>query len=304
LRSRPPSRLPPLLHRQRPRRPPPRTRRNPSSCRAADTRSSRPIRVPLKLATWNVNSLNVRLPRLLDWLAVAQPDVVCLQDTKLPDEKFPHRELSDAGYASRFAGQRTYNGVALLVRAGANAEVDVVDALPGFADPQKRVIAGTIDGVRVVDFYVPNGQSIDSDKYRYKLEWCRAASAFLAAELARHPRLAVLGDFNIAPEDRDVHDPDLWRGQVLCSEPERNVFREWQGLGLKDSFRLFDQPPMTFSWWDYRQLAFPKNHGLRIDHILLSAPLAGACTSCRIDRNARKGEKPSDHAPVIAEIAL
>ena len=165
------------------------------------------------------------------------------------------------------------------------------------------MIAATIGGIRIVDFYVPNGQSIDSDKYRYKLEWCRAATAFLAGELARHPRLAVLGDFNIAPEDRDVHDPDLWRGQVLCSEPERAVFREWLGLGLKDSFRLFEQPEKTFSWWDYRQLAFPKNHGLRIDHILLSPSLAAACTSCRIDRNARKGEKPSDHAPVIAEIA-
>jgi exodeoxyribonuclease-3 len=270
----------------------------------ADTPSSKPNRVPLKLATWNVNSLNVRLPRLLDWLASTQPDVVCLQETKLPDEKFPHSELREAGYASHCTGQRTYNGVALLVRAGANPVADFVDALPGFDDTQKRVIVGTIDGVRVVDFYVPNGQSIDSDKYQYKLAWCRAASAFLAAEAARHPRLAVLGDFNIAPEDRDVHDPELWRGQVLCSEPERSVFREWQGLGLKDSFRLFDQPEKTFSWWDYRQLAFPKNRGLRIDHILLSAPLAAACTSCRIDRNARKGEKPSDHAPVIAELAL
>ncbi len=221
----------------------------------------------------------------------------------MEDAKFPHRELADAGYAAHCTGQRTYNGVALLVRDGVGTAEDVVKSLPGFADEQKRVIAATVGDIRVVDFYVPNGQALDSDKYRYKLDWCRAATAFLASELARHPRLAVTGDFNIAPEDRDVHDPDLWRGQVLCSEPERAVFRGWLGLGLTDSFRLFDQPERTFSWWDYRQLAFPKNHGLRIDHILLSSPLAGTCTACRIDRNARKGEKPSDHAPVVAEIA-
>jgi len=193
--------------------------------------------------------------------------------------------------------------VALVVRDGVRPIEDIVTGLPGFADEQKRVIAATIAGVRIVDFYVPNGQSVDSDKYRYKLEWCRAATAFLEGELARHPSLAVTGDFNIAPEDRDVHDPDLWRGQVLCTQAERAVFREWISLGLKDSFRLFDQPEKTFSWWDYRRLAFPKNNGLRIDHILLSSELAARCTSCRIDRNARKGERPSDHAPVIADIA-
>jgi len=257
----------------------------------------------LKLATWNVNSLNVRLPRLLDWLAAAQPDIVGLQETKTVDAKFPRRELADAGYASHFAGQRTYNGVALLVHDDIGPVTDVVTALPDFADEQKRVIAATVAGTRFVDFYVPNGQLVDSDKYRYKLDWCRAATAFLAGEISRHPQLAVAGDFNIAPEDRDVHDPDLWRGQVLVSEPERAVFRDWLGLGLKDSFRLFDQPDKTFSWWDYRQLAFPKNHGLRIDHILLSPALAARCAACRIDRNTRKGERPSDHAPVIAEIA-
>ena len=257
----------------------------------------------MKIATWNVNSLNIRLPRLLEWLAATQPDILGVQETKMQDEKFPRVELEAAGYAARFTGQRTYNGVALLVRDGMGPMTDVVEALPGFVDEQKRVIAATVAGIRVIDFYVPNGQSIDSDKYRYKLDWCRAATAFLAAELARYPRLAVMGDFNIAPEDRDVHDPDLWRGQVLCSEPERAVFRAWLGLDLKDSFRLFEQPERIFSWWDYRQLAFPKNNGLRIDHVLLSPPLAGACTACRVDRNARKGEKPSDHAPVIAEIA-
>ena len=256
----------------------------------------------MKLATWNVNSLNVRLPRLIDWLAAAQPEIVCLQETKLEDAKFPRLDLASAGYAAHFAGQRTYNGVALLVRDGVGPVEDVVTALPNFDDAQRRVIAATVGGTRVVDFYVPNGQAVDSDKYRYKLDWCRAATAFLADESARHPLLAVMGDFNVAPEDRDVHDPDLWRGQVLCSEPERAVFREWLGLGLKDSFRLFDQPEKTFSWWDYRQLAFPKNRGLRIDHILLSPALAAKCALCRIDRNARKGERPSDHAPVIAEI--
>ena len=258
----------------------------------------------MKLATWNVNSLNVRLSRLLDWLPVARPDVVCLQETKTEDAKFPRDELARAGYAVQVAGQRTYNGVALLVRDGIGPVVDVVTALPDFADEQKRVIAATVAGTRVVNFYVPNGQAVDSDKYRYKLDWCAAATRHLRGELARNASLAVAGDFNIAPEDRDVHDPASWTGQVLCSEPERAVFRDWLSLGLKDSFRLFDQPEKTFSWWDYRQLAFPKNHGLRIDHILLSPALAAKCTSCRIDRNARKGEKPSDHAPVIAEIAI
>ena len=253
------------------------------------------------LAAWNVNSLNVRLPRLLAWLAAHTPDVVCLQETKLEDHKFPVVDVAAAGYSAHFAGQKTYNGVAILVRKGLSV-TDVAAGIPGFADDQKRVIAATVAGVRVVDFYVPNGQSVDSDKYRYKLDWCRAATAFLASELARYPSLAVVGDFNIAPEDRDVHDPALWAGQVLCTVPERDAFRAFLAAGLKDSFRLFDQPPATFSWWDYRQLAFPKNRGLRIDHILLSAPLAARCTASRIDRNERKGEKPSDHAPVLVEL--
>jgi exodeoxyribonuclease-3 len=257
----------------------------------------------MRLASWNVNSLNVRMPRLMDWLAVTRPDILCLQETKLEDGKFPRHELEDAGYAAHFIGQRTYNGVALLVRDGIGPVTGVVTSLPGFDDEQKRVIAATVGGIRVIDFYVPNGQSVASDKYRYKLDWCSAATAFLRDELQRHGTLVVAGDFNIAPEDRDVHDPDLWRGQVMCSEPERAVFREWLGLALKDSFRLFAQPDKTFSWWDYRQLAFPKNHGLRIDHVLLSSDLTARCTECRIDRNMRKGERPSDHAPVIVELA-
>lgn len=257
----------------------------------------------MKIATWNVNSLNVRLPRLLQWLPEAKPDIVCLQETKLEDARFPRQDLAAAGYAAHFTGQKTYNGVALLVRDGLPAATDLVTSLPGFEDAHKRIIAATVCGIRVIGLYVPNGQSVDSDKYRYKLDWCAAATRFIANECARHPALAVAGDFNIAPEDRDVYDPLAWQGQVLCSEPERAVFRGWIALGLADSFRLFPQPERTFSWWDYRQLAFPKNHGLRIDHILLSATLARRCTSCRIDRNARKGEKPSDHAPVIAELS-
>ena len=256
----------------------------------------------MKLVTWNVNSLNVRLPRLVEWLGANAPDVVCLQETKLEDTKFPVAELRRVGYVSAFAGQKTYNGVAILTRE--NLEVaDVARGIDGFDDAQKRVIAATVDGIRVVCVYVPNGQAVGSDKYAYKLDWCRAVAAHLRDALSRHPRLAMAGDFNVAPDDRDVHDPALWEGQVLCSEPERAAFQDFLAAGLKDSFRLFEQPPNTFSWWDYRQLAFPKNRGLRIDHILLSHPLAAQCTASRIDRNARKGEKPSDHAPVIVEIA-
>jgi len=257
----------------------------------------------VKLATWNVNSLNVRLPRVLDWLAANAPDVVCLQETKLEDAKFPRSELEGAGYASAYSGQKTYNGVAILSRSGCVVS-DVETGLAGFDDDQRRAIAATVDGVRVVCAYVPNGQSVDSDKYAYKLRWCEAATRALEAELARHPELAFCGDLNIAPEARDVHDPAAWEGQVLCSPPEREAFARWIALGLKDSFRLFDQPPKTYSWWDYRMLAFPKNHGLRIDHILVSEALAARCRGCTIDRNQRKGEKPSDHAPVVAEFAF
>jgi exodeoxyribonuclease III len=253
----------------------------------------------MKLATWNVNSLNVRLPRLLDWLAANQPDVIGLQETKLDDPRFPAMEIAAAGYQVSFYGQKTYNGVAILSRSPV---ADVMPGMPQFADDHKRVLAASVGDIRFVCFYVPNGQSVDSDKYQYKLRWLAAATAYLREELAHHPRLAVVGDINIAPEDRDVHDPALWRGQVLCTDAERAAFRDWLGLGLKDAFRLFEQPEKTFSWWDYRQLAFPKNHGLRIDHVLLSPALAATCTSCRIDRQARKGEKPSDHAPVVAEL--
>ena len=253
----------------------------------------------MKLASWNVNSLSARMPRLLGWLRDHQPDVIALQETKLENARFPAMEIVAAGYHAIFSGQRTYNGVAIMSREAAR---DVAPDMPEFPDDHKRVLAATIGDVRLVCFYVPNGQSVTSEKYQYKLRWLAAATSYLRHQLSRHPRLAVVGDFNIAPEDRDVYAPDLWREQVLCTTAERAAFRDWLALGLKDAFRLFEQPEKTFSWWDYRMLAFPKNNGLRIDHILLSPALASRCTACNIDRQARKGEKPSDHAPVMAEI--
>jgi exodeoxyribonuclease-3 len=253
----------------------------------------------MKLATWNVNSLKVRLPQLLEWLAAQGPDVVCLQETKLEDKVFPRMELEAAGYQSAFAGQKTYNGVAILAR---RQPQDVVVGIPGFTDAQQRLIAATIDGTRVVCAYFPNGQSVGSDKYEYKLRWIGALTAWLRDELERYPRLALLGDYNIAPEERDVHDPKAWEGQVLFSAPERAAFRALLDLGLKDAFRLFEQPEKTYTWWDYRMLAFRRNAGLRIDHILLSAPLAAECMACSVDKAPRKAERPSDHAPVIAEL--
>ena len=240
----------------------------------------------MRIATWNLNSVTTRLPRLLEWLEDSAPDVLCVQETKVAEDKFPTDVVAGVGYEVAHHGQGRWNGVAILSRAPI---ADVTPGMPQFPDDHKRVIAATVGDIRFVCFYVPNGQSVDSDKYQYKLRWLAADTAYLRDEIACHPRLAVVGDINIAPEDRDVHDPDLWRGQVLCTDAERAAFRDWLGLGLKDAFRLFDQPEKTFSWWDYRQLAFPKNHGLRIDHILLSAPLAARCAASRIDRNERKG---------------
>ena len=252
----------------------------------------------MKIASWNVNSLNVRLPHLLDWLAAARPDVVALQETKLEDARFPAEALAQAGYACAFHGQKTYNGVAILAREGAIEDVQA--GIPGFADEQARALAATVGGVRIIDLYVVNGQAVGSEKYDYKLRWLAAAHDWIAAERARHPDLVVLGDFNIAPDDRDVHDPAAWAGSVLVSDPERAALGALFALGLKDSFRLFEQPDGAFSWWDYRMGAFRRNRGLRIDHILLSAPLAAECRSCVIDRAPRKLERPSDHAPVVA----
>jgi exodeoxyribonuclease III len=255
----------------------------------------------MKLATWNVNSLKIRLPQLLDWLGEHQPDVACLQEIKLEDEKCPLSELDGVGYHCLVSGQKTYNGVAILSKQPGD---DVVKGIPGFDDQQKRVVSASLGGVRVVSAYVPNGQSVDSDKYRYKLCWLEKFRDWLIAELDRYPMLAVLGDYNIAPEDRDVHDPAAWEGNVMVSPPERKAFQELLTLGFRDSFRLFEQPEKSYTWWDYRMLAFRRNMGLRIDHILLSPMLAESCRSCVIHRYVRKLERPSDHAPVVAEIAL
>jgi exodeoxyribonuclease III len=255
----------------------------------------------MKLATWNVNSIKVRLPQLLDWLAAARPDVACLQELKAEEPKFPRAELEAAGYASAVSGQKTYNGVAILSRTPV---AQVLAGIPGFADEHRRVVAATVRDLRVVCVYCPNGQAVGSDKYEYKLRWFAALRDYLAAELGRHPRLAVAGDFNVAPEDRDVHDPGAWEGQVHVSAPERAAWRELLALGLKDSFRLFDQPEKVFSWWDYRMLGFRRNAGLRIDHILLSPALAQACTASTVDKAPRKLERPSDHAPAVAELDL
>ncbi|MBC7480386.1 MAG: exodeoxyribonuclease III [Rhizobacter sp.] len=253
----------------------------------------------MKIATWNVNSLSVRLPQVLDWLAAHQPGALCLQETKLTDDKFPHAELAAAGYESQWFGQKTYNGVALLTRTPAT---EVTKNIPGLDDPQARVITGTVQGVRVIGAYIPNGETTGSDKFLYKLRWLDALRAWVAQQVALYPRLVLVGDYNIAPEDRDVYDPVAWAGQVLCTPEERAHFRGLIDLGLHDAFRLFEQPPKCWSWWDYRNLAFRKNQGLRIDHILVSDALRAGVTSCVIDKPTRKNERPSDHAPVIAEL--
>ena len=262
-------------------------------------RTANPMK--FKIATWNVNSLKVRLPQVLDWLREQQPDILALQETKLTDADFPTLDMAESGYHAVFSGQKTYNGVAILSRSPAS---ELVTDLPGLNDPQRRVLGATIDSVRVLNLYVPNGQAVGSDKYAYKLAWLNQLTAWLNHEQARYPRLVMLGDFNIAPEDRDVHDPTAWAGQVLCSEPERAAFRHWLDCGLQDAFRLFPHAESSFSWWDYRAAAFRRNLGLRIDHILVSPALAAVCKSCQVDQTPRRLERPSDHAPVIAEFAL
>jgi exodeoxyribonuclease-3 len=253
-------------------------------------------RAMTKIATWNVNSLSVRLPQVLDWLGSQQPDVLVLQETKLTDDKFPAHELAAAGWQAAWFGQKTYNGVALLAREAPQA---VVHNIPGFDDAQARVITAGVAGLRVIGGYFPNGQAPGSDKFAYKMAWLDALAAWLKAELAAHPRLVLLGDFNIAPDDRDVYDPVAWAGQIHCTEDERAHFRGLLGLGLHDAFRLFEQPAKSWSWWDYRNLAFRKNQGLRIDHILVSDALRPCVSACTIDKQPRRNERPSDHAPVI-----
>ena len=262
----------------------------------------------MKLATWNVNSLAVRLPQVLDWLAANPVDVLVLQETKLTDDKFPHAEIEAAGYRAQWHGQKTYNGVALLSRTEADA---VLKNIPTFEDPQARVIAGTVPlgtgagtvgGLRVIGAYFPNGQAPGSDKFAYKMQWLDALRGWIARELAAHPRLVLMGDFNIAPEDRDVFDPELLRGTIHCTDEERAQFGALAGLGLADAFRLFEQAPKSWSWWDYRNLAFRRNQGLRIDHILVSEALKPWVSACAIDKLPRKNERPSDHAPVVATL--
>jgi exodeoxyribonuclease III len=257
---------------------------------------------PLRIATWNVNSLRVRLPQVLAWLARVPVEVLAMQETKVTDPDFPRAEFEALGYQALCSGQKTYNGVALLSRS---ALTGVLTDIPGFEDPARRVLAASTGKLRVINLYVPNGQALDSDKYRYKLRWLEALAGWLAEELrGGGGPLVVLGDFNIAPEDRDVHDPAAWVGSVHVSEPERAALRRLLDLGLVDVFRRFEQPPATFSWWDYRMGAFRRNLGLRIDLVLAQQQLAGACTACAIDREPRRAQQPSDHAPVIAEFAV
>ena len=253
----------------------------------------------MKLATWNVNSLNVRLPHVLDWLATNKPDVLCLQETKLVEDKFPHEALKEIGYNAAHIGQKTYNGVAIL---SPHIIKNVLNGIPNYADEQKRVISATINDLRIVCAYFPNGQSINCDKYLYKLSWIEALSKWLKIELERYPNLILLGDYNIAPEDRDCHNPAAWIGQVLVSKPERDAFEKLLKLGLHDSFRLFEQEEKSFTWWDYRMMGFRRNFGMRIDHILVSDMLKNICKSVYIDKIPRKAERPSDHTPVILEL--
>lgn len=251
----------------------------------------------MKLASWNVNSLKVRLPQVLDWLASEQPDVLGLQETKLTDDRFPLQAIEDAGYRVAFSGQPTYNGVAVLARGELR---DAVTDIPGLADPQRRVLAATVGDLRFINLYVPNGSEVGSDKYAYKLNWLAHLRDWLAEEAKQHQKLVVVGDFNIAPADADVHDPEEWRGKVLFSEPEHAALDALLELGLSDTFRLFPQEEKTFSWWDYRMNSFRRNRGLRIDLILASEALKARCEASWVDLAPRRLERPSDHAPVVA----
>ena len=252
----------------------------------------------LKIASWNVNSLRVRLPQVLQWLAETSTDVLALQETKTTDDDFPRDAFHGMGYEVVYTGQKAYNGVCIVSRAPFE---DAVRNLPGSDDPQRRLVAATYEGTRVINVYVPNGETVDSNKYRYKLDWLQRLAEFVEVELRNHPRLVMVGDFNVAPEDVDVYDPESWRGQVLFSDPERNAFRGLLALGLRDTFRLFTQDPAQFTWWDYRMAAFRRNRGLRIDHILARLNRQVRDELCRIDPRPRRWERPSDHAPVIAE---
>ena len=255
----------------------------------------------LKIASWNVNSLNVRLPHVLAWCDAEQPDVLALQETKLTDDRFPVAELQEAGYHSVFSGQKTYNGVAILSREEAT---DPVTDIPGLDDPQRRILAATVGDVRIVDLYVVNGSEVGSEKFEYKLHWLERVTAWLADEMQNHENVIVLGDFNIAPDDRDVYDVEAWHEKILCSTPERDALGRILDLGLVDTFRLFEQEERTWSWWDYRMNMFRRKLGLRIDLVLASAAMQKRCTASYIDIEPRRQERPSDHAPAVAEFDL
>ncbi|MGV6818784.1 MAG: exodeoxyribonuclease III [Thiotrichales bacterium] len=256
----------------------------------------------MKIASWNVNSLRVRLPQVLEWLSTSEVDVLALQETKLPDEQFPIEDIEAAGYRVCFSGQKTYNGVALLSRE--HEITEIVTDVPDLEDPQRRILGATINGVRILNLYVVNGQEVGSEKYAYKLDWLDKVTRFVEQDLKQHDRYVILGDFNIAPDDRDVYDPEAWKDRILCSDPERKGLERLLDLGFKDSFRLFEQEEGVFSWWDYRQVAFRRNRGLRIDLILASEALASSCTASYVDRVPRGWDRPSDHAPVVAEFTL
>lgn len=252
----------------------------------------------MKIATWNVNSLRVRLPHVTQWLSEYQADVLCLQETKSKDENFPADEIEALGYQVIYSGQKTYNGVATLSKT---QSVDIVTDFPGFDDPARRVLGTTIGSTRILNLYVPNGQSVDSEKYQYKLEWLSHLHRYVKSQLKEYEKLVIVGDFNIAPEDQDVHDPEQWRDKILCSDKERQALKDLLSLGLHDTFRKFDQEEKLFSWWDYRAAAFRRNLGLRIDLILCSTSIFESVSSCIIDKAPRKLERPSDHTPVVAE---
>jgi exodeoxyribonuclease-3 len=255
----------------------------------------------LKIASWNVNSLNVRLPHVLAWCEEARPDILALQETKLTDDRFPVDELKEAGYHSAYSGQKTYNGVAVLSREPAT---DMVTDIDGLDDPQRRILAATIGDLRIIDLYVVNGSEVGSEKFAYKLHWLEQVTRWIKAEAQKFDKLIVLGDFNIAPDDRDVHDPESWREKILCSTPEREALQRMFDLGLSDTFRLFEQEEKIWSWWDYRMAAFRRNMGLRIDLVLASAAMADICSAAYIDKEPRRQDRPSDHTPVIAEFDL
>jgi len=254
----------------------------------------------MQFATWNVNSLAVRLPQVLDWLATNPVDVLALQETKLTDDKFPHEAFTQAGYQAQWFGQKTYNGVALLTKAPAT---EVVKNIPGFDDELARVITATVQGVRVIGAYFPNGQAPGTDKFEYKMEWLKSLRAWVKEEMAAHPQLLLMSDYNITLDDDGVWDPQGMQDQIHCTEEERYHLRALVALGLHDSLRLFPQPSKSYSWWDYRDMAFRRNRGLRIDHILVSEALRARATACTIDKAPRKNERPSDHTPVVLTVA-